>query len=217
MKLGIIGDVHGKLLAYQNTILSHRLDYSIQLGDFGFESEWDFIEQSTFDSDKHKILMGNHDYYPKLNSSPFSLKNYSVFKYIDQSGNNMTLMTIRGAESIDKSLRTLGVDYFPDEQLSYLECRKIVEIYEKYKPHVVVTHEAPLVVIKAMFNYKNEYISTTQKFLDYLFTLHKPYLWYFGHHHKSDCDFINDTVFTCLNELELVTFDAANFKLVESG
>ena len=94
----IIGDVHGKINRYWDIIKTHK-GTSIQVGDFGFKPHhlWHHVN---VDAEKHQINFGNHDDYSFINY-PHSLGDFS---YAEESG----LMTIRGAFSIDRYIRTEG-------------------------------------------------------------------------------------------------------------
>jgi predicted phosphodiesterase len=187
----IIGDVHGKLQEYNNIVKHLENDVkSIQVGDFGIKKhhEWHL---ENINSDIHKINFGNHDYYPYLNLE-HSLNDYTVFP----NG----IMTVRGADSIDKYRRTEGLDWFRNEELSYIEMGDAINAYIDSRPKIMVTHECPFDVRKHFFGFdeKNKTASGFQHMLEH----HQPEIWIFGHHHKSKKEVINGTMFICLAELE---------------
>ena len=185
----IIGDIHGKIDSYYE-ILSKYKSPSIQVGDFGFSKQhrWHL---DNLDSSIHKINFGNHDDYTYLNK-PHSLGNFNYYKNV---------FTIRGAESIDKHLRTENLDWWREEELSYSQMQECIDFYEKIKPEIVVSHDCPDDVRKALFNIKDKSITSTG--LQFMFEIHQPKLWIFGHHHKSKNEVINGTKFICLDELEV--------------
>lgn len=194
MKMRIIGDAHCKVDKYAD-IISTCTD-SIQVGDYGLQPEWDWLEANV--SLSHKVNMGNHDYIPYLNK-PHSLGNWSFERGI---------FTIRGAYSVDFYRSTEGLDWFRNEELNYGEINEVYENWEKIKPEIVVTHDCPASVAEILFGMptsgvaKQDYKTTTREFLQELFTLHKPKMWFFGHHHKSRDKVIEGTRFVCLAELE---------------
>jgi predicted phosphodiesterase len=188
----IIGDIHGKINQYKQ--LTNKYPETICVGDFGFKKQWDWlINDSNIDSVYHKINMGNHDYIPYVNCN-YSLGNWSYYKDI---------FTIRGADSIDKMYRIEGLNWFRDEEISYLKSYEILEAYERIKPKIVVTHDCPQIISEIEFNIYDK--SITRNLLQELFLIHQPNLWIFGHHHESIKKEIKNTIFICLNELE--TFD----------
>lgn len=187
----IIGDVHGKIVQYNNLI--SKSDTSIQVGDFGFKKQHDW-HINHIDPSKHKINFGNHDYYPYLNME-HSTSNWS---YIEDY-----IFTVRGADSIDKYLRTEGLDWFRNEELTYKEGYQIIENYEKIKPNIVVTHDCPQSVAENLFSYIHGNKSMTRLILQEMFEVHQPSQWFFGHHHKDIDVMIEGTNFICLDELSI--------------
>ena len=190
----IIGDVHGKINDYWKLITTlDKNEQSICVGDFGFKKQHDWlIDDSNIDTALHKINFGNHDYYPYLESK-HSCKNWYYYT-------NYKLMTIRGAKSIDTWHRTEGIDWFTNEELSYLEGKNILNIYETIKPEIVVSHDCPQSIKQSIFGYTD--LSITSTILEECLIIHKPKLWIFGHHHQSINTVINNTNFICLDELE---------------
>ena len=192
----IIGDVHGKVNKYLNIIENE--ESSIQLGDFGFKKEYDLlkheIDKNPSKFDNHKICFGNHDYYPYLNES-FSLGDFSFYPH-------HSLMSIRGAYSIDKHSRIEGKSWFSNEELDYPTFQKLIDNIEDFKPNIIVSHECPSFLCNKLFNLENN--TRTSKNFDFIFNhIHKPKFWIFGHHHKS----IRERIFCCnfigLSELEI--------------
>ena len=116
-------------------------------------------------------------------------------------------MFIGGAHSIDWQYRIKGFSWWEDEELSQPRMLEIMDTYMKVKPDVMVTHDAPIVVIKEMHSHHMFDNSRTQQFFQALWNEHKPKLWIFGHHHKSFRTYISDTEFVCLDELEIKEFD----------
>lgn len=187
----IIGDVHGHLGTYWNYIL--WMGQSIQLGDFGFKQEHDWYLQN-INYNNHKILFGNHDYYPYLDYE-HSLGNWSYFSDLD-------LFCVRGAQSVDKWHRTQGVDWFEEEEMSYIGLNECINVYMKCKPKIVVSHDTPSSIALTLFGYNEK--SLTRQAMDQMLQFWKPHIWIFGHHHTSKDTVIKGTRFICLNELEIL-------------
>lgn len=190
--LRVVGDVHGKYHKYLGLLATFEGD-SIQVGDFGFKKEHDWF-LSNMNYDKHKIVFGNHDYYP-LVYSPHSLGDWNYWNNI---------FTVRGAWSIDFVHRLEGRDWFREEQLTYRQGDEVLEAYEKIKPKYVVTHECPQKIKHDWFGYNNRTI--TNQLLQAMLDIHQPDLWIFGHYHKSRQDLEGNTFFKCLAELEYYDF-----------
>jgi hypothetical protein len=189
----LIGDVHGKINSYWKIIqkLNTQKENSIQLGDFGFKKEHEW-HLKNINSEQHKILLGNHD-HPDYIHSPHSLGNFGMYEGI---------FFIRGAYSIDQHHRVLGRDWWPEEEMNWGQWNGCLELYQKVKPKIVISHAAPTFVHREMWNMPEK--SITSEGLEQCFHLHQPEQWYFGHYHKSKEDVIEGTYFRCLQELETI-------------
>lgn len=143
--LRIIGDVHNFHEEY--CTIAQEAEYSICVGDVGFD--YTYITNN-LDPEKHKIIGGNHDNYEFDDTKT----NYHE-KYFKQSRhflgdfgtynvpNFCDIFYVRGAWSIDQKNRTIGIDWFPCEELTRAECDDALELYQTVKPEFVITHEAP--------------------------------------------------------------------------
>lgn len=190
----IIGDVHGKIKEYEK--ITQQFEYTVQIGDFGFHKEhkWHI---NNIDGNKHKILFGNHDYYPYL------YKEYSLGDYHYDEND---IFYIRGANSIDKKYRTEGLDWFRNEELNTIQSNEIIDVYSIVKPKYVVSHECPYGYM--VENINSNYIRTsTSMLLNELLDIHKPKTWVYGHYHKSMLKIYKDIEFIGLDELETVTIE----------
>lgn len=187
-----IGDVHDKIERYKKLIDFYPDIPSIQVGDFGFEESHRW-HMANVNPGQHKVLFGNHDYYPLL-AAPHSLGDFGV----TPDG----IYFVRGAYSVDRAERYggEGVDFFEEEQLSYERISEAVADFEKSHPEVVVTHECPETVRRIAFRIYNQ--SLTSNALEQMWRAHKPKLWIFGHHHRSLDKMFDGTRFICLAELE---------------
>lgn len=188
----VIGDVHGKINEYWKLINEYNID-SIQVGDFGFKRHHNWHLEN-IDSSKHKINFGNHDDYTYLDK-PHSL---SDFTYFDKK----KLMTVRGAYSIDKHLRTENLDWWANEELNYEEMQNAIDFYNLNKPKIMITHDCPQSIKESLFNIKDK--SITSNGLQIMFESHQPDIWVFGHNHTSKNEVINGVRFICLKELETI-------------
>lgn len=182
----LIGDVHGKVEAYKDLILTEK--ESIQLGDFGFskQHEWHLANVAP----SHKVLFGNHDDYTYVDYA-HSLGHFGVYKDI---------FFIRGAHSIDRQYRIAGRDWWEEEELSWQQWNECIEMFGDIKPEVVISHDCPTTIKVAMFKYHQK--TFTDRGLEECFLVHKPSMWFFGHYHQSTHSVIGNTFFKCLDELE---------------
>ena len=204
--LTLCGDVHGKISAYIDLVKNSK--YSIQLGDLGFN----YKLLANISSKFHKIIAGNHDNYTIENNvfikqTSHFLGDFGVHK-VDHIGN---FFFVRGGQSIDNSMRLIGYDWWPDEEMSYAKCLECMSVYENAKPDYVLSHECPESIIK--FLCSNLYPpSKTSCLLQNMFEMHQPKYWFFGHYHKSWNMNINKTYFRCLDELEVFDIPCGGLK-----
>lgn len=192
----IIGDVHGKIDQYKQIIEKEKAKESVQLGDFGFRAAHDWFLENMVDGD-HKILFGNHDYYPYLH------KSHSVCGTC-RYNNNKDIFFVRGASSVDYKGRLIGCTIFENEEISYSQFEQVLRFYEQVRPTTVITHDCPHFLLSPFFAHSRCFITKTGQLLDALYNAHQPDMWIFGHHHRSKEIRVEKTVFRCLNELEYI-------------
>jgi len=120
--------------------------------------------------------------------------------------NRVEFFYYRGAYSIDRQYRTVGIDWWEDEQVSIDQFMKARELYRQVKPKLVITHDCPQNIAIQMLNPGDRvYENTTGWALQELLNIHEPELWIFGHWHRSRTIQYGNTKFICLDELE--TYD----------
>ena len=192
----IIGDVHGHYKQYH--LLLRKAQSTVQVGDFGFK----YTTLLGVDARRHRILGGNHDNYDEVEKWPHFLGDYGVYS-IPEFGD---LFFVRGGVSIDRHLRTEGVNWWAEEELSMAECYAALAEYSKIKPNWVITHECPRSIVPYITESSLIIPSRTNQLLEQMFVTHQPNRWVFGHYHKSWNKVINGTHFTCLKELECLDF-----------
>lgn len=197
-KMTVIGDVHGKYDRYHKIIRqTEYYPYTVQLGDFGFK--YDTLKN--VDSTKHLVLPGNHDNYSICYDYSHFLGDYGY-----TSLNKINFFYYRGAYSIDRQYRTIGIDWWENEQVSIDQFMKARELYRDTKPKIVITHDCPQTIAGLMINPGDRiYENTTGWALNELLNIHEPDLWLFGHWHQSRTIQYGKTKFVCLDELE--TYD----------
>lgn len=190
----IIGDVHGKLNGFAGIMLDEKPRFSIQLGDFGFKKHHDWF-LGNMDTSRHRILFGNHDYYPYLDK-PYSLGDFH--EQVLPSGRK--LFCVRGAWSIDQMQRIQGIDWFPEEEMDIMRWNECITAYERFKPDMVISHDCPYSIYREFFSIHQP--NRTCMGLDTLLDIHPPGKWIFGHHHKPRTESFRECEFTCLGELQ---------------
>jgi hypothetical protein len=191
----LIGDVHGKYKRYHEIIREQdRHPYTIQLGDFGF----DYSTLDNVDPKNHKFIGGNHDNYDKVIVVPHYLGDFGYTTL-----NDVDFFYYRGAWSIDQIYRTIGIDWWEQEQVNIEGFMKARELYRQIKPDIVLTHDCPESVTPYLLPPGSRiFQQNTGWALQELFNIHQPKRWFFGHYHRSWNMNISGTDFRCLNELE---------------
>jgi predicted phosphodiesterase len=194
-----IGDAHGQYDRYVK--MARKRDCTLQIGDLGFK--YGCLEN--LDSASHKIVAGNHDNYDKIVEYPHYLGDWGTC-----SLGGVDFFFLRGAYSIDRDQRTIGIDWWSQEEISieaFMEARKS---YRELRPKIVVTHTCPESIAPAFLQpHKSHrvHITRTGWMLDELFNIHQPDLWVFGHFHISRNITEGRTRFVCLNELETLDIE----------
>ena len=206
----IIGDIHGKVSQFLDIVADYRSKSSeliIQLGDLGFSKQWDEIIQYCLDTNETnlRIIPGNHDDYKRYSVNFFSnemqwCRTEPLLVEDVWDDEHMNCFSVRGENSIDKHLRKLGVDWFPEEELTYTQLGKAVDDFIVSQPKYMFSHTCPSSIKKQLFGYNES--SRTEQALQVMFELHQPEYWFFGHFHRSVDEVINGTRFICLAELQ---------------
>jgi len=192
MTLTAIGDAHGKYDSYVK--IARNRDCTVQVGDLGFKYEC----LESLDPERHRVIGGNHDNYDIVDNWPHFLGDYGM-----ASLGGVDFFFYRGAQSIDRQYRTIGVDWWEREQLKIEDFMKAREIYRSAKPRVVITHDCPETVGAMLLPPGSRlYQSITGWALQEFLGIHEPEVWLFGHYHVSQRIYLGRTEFICLDELE---------------
>lgn len=188
----IYGDTH----AYFDDLhgLADGLPAGIHVGDFG----WGFREidpeiRADFLKWGLRAIRGNHDNPAIAKADELYLGDYGV----TEDG----IFYVSGAKTPDFDIHRRMMEaeldrrdpsWWPEEQLTYEELQEASVLYEETKPDIVVTHDAPGCLTKALIAAamtlnpggpsEPEYNVTTRAF-DHFLNLHRPKYWYFGHWH----------------------------------
>lgn len=198
MSIVCIGDVHNKIEEYHNLITSLPWGTrTIQLGDMSI-----FRGPAPLPLN-HRWIRGNHDNPAKSRQHPNYLGEHGIL-------NDDSLFYLGGAFSIDRAHRAMDFDWFRDEEQSWEELQKAIDMYMEFKPRYVVSHEAPSeagynMLMRAAIGFRPEKLACTQsrtaEALQVMFDSHKPTEWVFGHYHINKSFVWRGTKFTCVNEL----------------
>jgi len=221
MKIMVMGDIHanwGRL----NVIMNKKSpDMILQCGDFGF---WPHHKQFSLDQIKNirelkdendKVVEtktttvhwcdGNHEDFWSLKDRPSNEIKDKVF--YQPRGSSITLpdgrivLFVGGAYSIDKHSRTEGVDWFSEEEPSYVDFENIYNL--NHKVDIVISHTCPneFDMIGSPY-FRGKVIDSTRNLLSVVLEKFKPSLWYFGHWHDYKVGKYNDCYWTCLDMID---------------
>ena len=219
LKIMVMGDVHGNW-EYLNAIINrHHPDIILQCGDFGFFPKWDdhmpkrkIENRLKMQDTKLYWCDGNHEdhwtlldkhykgQFSEILPNCFFATRGSVLELPD--GRNVMFMG--GGDSIDKAMRMVGYDWFPEEQISQGNLYEALQVNKKID--IVISHQAPSTFPVEQHKYYMTHGQQGGKIddpsrdaLNELYLEHKPALWYFGHWHIYTGGRIEDTKWTCLN------------------
>jgi predicted phosphodiesterase len=217
VKTRVIGDCHGLKNELYSILDSVQSDITevIQVGDlgigFGQSDYWHEDLDQKLTSVNGSFIRGNHD-------NPSTCKEFK--SWIPDGTIQNDWMFIGGAWSIDYQLRTPGISWWDNEELSSYELETIISVYELINPRVMITHDIPSSVSNSLFFREGRpyagrkiYKTRTAEALEAMFRIHKPDLWLFGHWHFDVDETIDKTRFVCLNELSYVDVNRETLEL----
>jgi Calcineurin-like phosphoesterase len=195
----IIGDVHGKWFEYEK-LLERTSGRTIQLGDMGVGFSGRTNEMVP-GSDEHRWFRGNHDNPEEANKNKWYMGDYGYLASDE-------LFWVAGGLSIDYAWRRPGNSWWANEELSWTELDKVIELYQEKKPRFVVSHEAPesaaawlLTYIVPNFRPEKKASTRTGQAMERMLDYHKPEKWIFGHYHIDKTFEFHGVEYTCVNEL----------------
>ncbi|MGI9571130.1 MAG: metallophosphoesterase family protein [Desulfobulbia bacterium] len=206
----VMGDIHGDFGTLNAFINKRKPKMILQVGDFGYFPHIKPLKKEKYKKDptikaQNTIIHwcdGNHEDHWSLKDrttdelwpNTFYQPRGSVITLED--GRNV--MFFGGAESIDKSNRTLGHDWFPEEVITQSDFNNLPDV----KIDIMITHTCP-----------NEFDLTTEgdrwreykqkdpskAALSYLLEEYSPKHWYFGHYHFNRSGEYNGTEWDCID------------------
>ena len=119
----VVGDVHARFDLLNKAMEHHKPEVVLQCGELGF---WPGIDKYSLDKIKNgdcKIYFcdGNHDNHWALRDLKSSEAAPNVIfmrrgDVVELAGK--TILFMGGAASIDKHIRQIGVDWFPEETIA---------------------------------------------------------------------------------------------------
>lgn len=198
MNLLFVGDIHGSFLWFKERVVDAWPNHQIiQVGDFGIGFPHTKIVPN-FGVNVH-FIRGNHDNPEIAKKHPNYLGDYG---YNEELG----VFYVGGGDSIDKFMRIEGISWWRDEELSIAELTDCLDLYDKIRPQIVVTHDCPTSIRNIFLKVgKDEQNGTrTNQALQQMFEIHHPQLWVFGHHHANITIETGGTLFRCIHIKDLM-------------
>ena len=203
----IIADLHGKYEEFRKIAKDRKV---IQLGDFGYRYDQILAE---FDPKDLRIIFGNHSHHIERLKYPHFINTYGNFEF-----HGLKFFALPGAFSIDKELREkyerIGKwpkTWWEEEELTYKQLQEAIDLYEKTKPDIILSHDCPRQISKLVGNDNilkdfgfnpDKFTTRTSEALQRMWEAYQPKLHVFGHYHRSWKQTIGNTKFICLKELE---------------
>lgn len=194
-KLRIIGDIHGNYSLYKKLVNDPNIDYSIQLGDFGYNYQC----LDSIDPTRHFVIYGNHEDHSERCKYPHFLGNYGI----KQIGTTR-IFYLSGAYSIDRKTQEILGSWSPKEELSFEDLYRATLMYKDADPDILIAHEGPTEGIEALslkgiqLEIEFPIKSPTQQTLQKMIQLSRPDKVFFGHWHQTGTATVKGTEYTCI-------------------
>jgi predicted phosphodiesterase len=185
----VVGDIHGQFRVLKQIAETNPDKIIIQIGDFGvgFISN-DILEEHM--PANVRFFVGNHDSRQEANKLAFCLGDFGEYEQF---------FFVSGANSIDKDIRTPGLNWWHDEELNYKQCNDCLKAWKKSKLEILLTHDCPQSIAENYFLIYDK--SDTRILLEEMIKARKPKRVIFGHHHKKFKVIKDNIEYICLPEL----------------
>lgn len=216
----ILGDIHGAWGDAEDIIKKAQdeigpFDQIIQVGDMGFGfpgvRPWDFTPGIPC-----KWVDGNHENFdllhkrslPNFGHDPYHVvwpqewqKFLSTWTYMPRGTIEDGILYIGGAASIDRGYRQNGINWWPQENISYEDEQRTLDAIEDYKGsiHTIISHDCPTSFVMRPVLRGEEYHDGNRRFLEHIRYLVKPKRWFFGHYHARYSGTFEDCEWRCVD------------------
>ena len=202
--VAFVGDVHGDLphmLRVIDRMAALGVTAIVQLGDFGFDNE-QHLGILTFHLRKYGMILyyidGNHENHHWILTHeilngfrPITERIVHLPRGFRWEWQGIEYLAMGGAHSVDKSWRTPGLDWFPEETITYEQAD---EAMAGGKADIMLCHDVPSGVdIKAIWGnpmgWPDHAIRASQHHRDVLRVIIdevRPYHIFSGHYHTFE-------------------------------
>lgn len=181
----LISDVHGDKELLTHLINNSKTNEIILLGDIGFGFGIDMEVFTQFGDRKFIIIQGNHDNGDLMKYMP-NIVTYNT-NYGFHYDHDQKILYIPGALSYDKSQRTIGIDWWENEEMRYEQLMNLLDFFYLNKQEIktIISHDTPESIYLKFFDSTTR--SRTNQCLDLLFDNiigeDLSINWYHGHLH----------------------------------
>lgn len=212
MRILITGDVHGYFQQLKYLIEAKKPDLVICCGDFGYWPDHGYNPSEIESPVPILFCDGNHEQheYLKTKTTPpcFTMEDLPEIAenvFYTPRGSVLELpvlgptMFMGGAMSIDKHLRTPGVDWFPEEVPNVVT----TVIPEVERIDTVISHTCPLSFAPMNPMPYDHMRDNTRQLLENILVRYEPRRFFFGHWHvlrSGSTMGKNPTAWWCLNQ-----------------
>ena len=215
MRIAIAGDWHGNFPYTQKALkfaAKNGADVVVQVGDFGVWNPYNYIRAVGDEANRLGLQVffvdGNHEDHPWLNAQPIREDGFRVLHdnvaHIPRgtlwTWDGLNFLGLGGAHSVDRQWLRNGVDWFPEETLTYGEAFRAGTTPENID--IMITHDCPdRVEIPGIagnpLGFPSEEIALAEKhreLLGYVVDNLAPKFLFHGHYHVSYSDMRDETV-----------------------
>lgn len=200
----LVGDIHSSSYILDDVInraLKLKIKTIIQLGDFwsyDYNSVDSYMAKKYHDDGGHiYFIPGNHEQWDYLDSlskkEPYKINDVLTYLPVGSllKSGDKTILCVGKAPSIDKNLRTSGLDWFPQETLNDDDIYTCLKNSENEKIDIILSHEKPNfshipseALLEVVLGEELEsYLETSSKRLDTICDKLKPFHVFHGHYH----------------------------------
>lgn len=153
MRVLLVGDTHGNSRWWEGfvvpTAISTGAEVIVQLGDFGYWGDTRFVDTVAACDVPVYFIDGNHENHPALREAAgagtldAAVCLTGSLHYLPRGSvtewEGVSMLALGGAASIDRALRTAGVDWFKEELIT----EEQLERARTARAQIVLAHDAP--------------------------------------------------------------------------
>ncbi len=195
-----IGDMHSSWIDYKTILEKNKRlgNYTFQVGDLGLgfmPIPEDY--RKWINPEVNRYIRGNHDCPDLCTWDTGYMGSFGPYR---NGSHNMFFVS--GAQSTDRQYRLNGFDWWPNEELDWMQLESAIETY-KYqtrKTNIFLSHCAPTSITKLITDRPCD--SLTEIALENMLEINRPDMWIFGHHHHWFDKTIDGTRFVCVPSLQ---------------